>query len=56
VLAGQGHIIYDYGIPSRVARRLGNDKLVQRSVLLSPSGATSFSINQPIADFIWKHK
>ncbi|HEY9674234.1 MAG TPA: ChaN family lipoprotein [Waterburya sp.] len=56
VLAGQGHIIYDYGIPSRVARRLGKDKLVQRSVLLSPSGATSFSINQPIADFIWKHK
>lgn len=37
VLAGQGHIIYGYGIPSRVARRVQNKRLVQRSVLLSPA-------------------
>ena len=50
VLAGQGHIIYGYGIPSRVARRLNNKQLVQRSVLLSaPENAPA-----QIADFIWK--
>src|SRR4028118_1600443 len=27
VLAGTGHIIYGYGIPSRVARRLGSGKI-----------------------------
>jgi uncharacterized iron-regulated protein len=49
VLAGQGHIIYGYGIPSRVARR--SNKLVQRSVLLStPTELTN--TNCPIADFI----
>ena len=32
VLAGQGHV-YDYAIPSRVARRLNNQHLVQRSIL-----------------------
>ncbi|ARV60958.1 hypothetical protein BZZ01_22145 [Nostocales cyanobacterium HT-58-2] len=53
VLAGQGHIIYDYGIPSRVARRLKGEKFIQRSVLLSPPD----NINQPkqkkaIADFV----
>lgn len=36
VLAGQGHIVCGYGIPSRVARRLKDKKPVQRSVLLSP--------------------
>ncbi|NJR73533.1 MAG: ChaN family lipoprotein [Scytonema sp. CRU_2_7] len=53
VLAGQGHIIYGYGIPDRVARRLKDKKFMQRSVLLSPPEKT----NQPkekkaIADFI----
>jgi uncharacterized iron-regulated protein len=38
VLAGQGHIIHGYGIPSRVARRVQDKRLVQLcSVLLSPT-------------------
>ncbi len=53
VLAGQGHIIYGYGIPSRVARRLGNGNLVQRSVLLSPLEGTSSPTNKAVADFVW---
>jgi uncharacterized iron-regulated protein len=53
VLAGQGHIVYGYGIPSRVARRLNNKHLVQRSVLLNPSEDTQFSTDKPIADFSW---
>ena len=55
VLAGTGHIIYGYGIPSRVARRLGSGNLVQRSVLLSPPDGTSSPTNKPIADFVWEH-
>ena len=54
VLAGKGHIVYGYGIPSRVARRLGNNNLIQRSVLLSPSEGTSSPKNKPIADFVWE--
>jgi len=42
VLAGQGHIVYGYGIPSRVARRLNNKHLVQRSVLLNQASTASF--------------
>ena len=54
VLAGQTHIIYGYGIPSRVARRLNTQQLLQRSVLLtSPEGRPSYT-DQPIADFIWE--
>ncbi len=54
VLAGQGHIIYGYGIPSRVTRRLKSIK--QRSVLLSiPSGMTA-KTKKAIADFIYKGK
>ncbi len=34
VLAGKGHIIYGYGIPDRVARRLIGKSFIQRSVLL----------------------
>jgi len=50
VLAGQGHIVYGHGIPSRVQRRLKSIK--QRSVLLSvPSGVTS---KKTIADFIYQ--
>lgn len=52
VLAGQGHIVYGYGIPSRVARRI-SDKLVQRSVLLTPPEDAVANENEPIADFIW---
>jgi len=51
VLAGQGHIVYGYGIPSRVARRL-KGKLIQRSVLLSPPDEESASKDRAIADFI----
>jgi uncharacterized iron-regulated protein len=50
VLAGQGHIIYGYGIPSRVSRRLGG-QLNQRSVLLSPPNEDGESQGRA-ADFI----
>lgn len=52
VLAGSGHIIYGYGIPSRVERRL--NKLVQRSVLLSSPPYESTDSKNAIADFIWQ--
>ncbi len=55
VLAGQGHIVYSYGIPSRVARRLGSQKLMQRSVLLSPpQEAITGKDEVAIADFVFK--
>lgn len=54
VLAGKAHMIYGYGIPSRVTRRLGSGNLVQRSVLLSPPDGTSSPRNTPVADFIWE--
>ena len=53
VLSGQGHIIYNYGIPSRVARRM-NNKLVQRSILLSPPEDVSAIGGKTIADFVWQ--
>lgn len=52
VLAGQGHIIYGYGIPSPVARRLKAEKIIQRSVLLSPPNETQPKEKKAIADFI----
>ncbi|MDY7020234.1 MAG: ChaN family lipoprotein [Cyanobacteriota bacterium] len=52
VLAGRGHIVYNYGIPSRVERRLNN--LVQRSVLFSSTPEESSSKNPAIADYIWQ--
>ncbi len=52
VLAGQGHIIYGYGIPSRVERRLQGKKFTQRSVLLSPPEEAKEG-NKRIADFIF---
>jgi len=54
VLAGRGHIVYGYGIPSRVDRRLKDKQLVQRSILLSRPKDTSANTNKPIADFIWE--
>jgi uncharacterized iron-regulated protein len=53
VLAGQGHIVYGYGIPSRVARRLeGTMPLSQALVLLNPS--TEFQVGDgAIADYFW---
>ena len=56
VLAGQGHIIYNYGIPSRVAKRLQNKRLVQRSVLLSPPQEDLVDTHPPVADFVWQQK
>jgi uncharacterized iron-regulated protein len=52
VLAGAGHIIYGYGIPSRVERRLDNQKFTQRSVLLSPSEDATTGKTPKMADFI----
>lgn len=54
VLAGQGHIVYGYGIPSRVARRL-NPELVQRSVLLGVSPESQGEGEGAIADYFWPH-
>ncbi len=53
VLVGQGHIVYNYGIPSRVARRINNQQFNQSSVLLSSPQDEQTDINTPIADFIW---
>ncbi|MEM9504007.1 MAG: ChaN family lipoprotein [Cyanobacteria bacterium P01_E01_bin.43] len=53
VLAGNGHVIYGYGIPDRVARRLGDD-LTQQIVLLNPADfLTEASEAEAIADFFW---
>ena len=54
VLAGQGHIVYGYGIPSRVAPRLQGKQLIQRSVLLSLPEDFKKLTDKPIADFIWQ--
>jgi uncharacterized iron-regulated protein len=55
VLAGKGHIIYGYGIPSRVERRLGVGNVKARSVLFNSSENPLLSADRPIADFIWNH-
>ena len=57
VLAGEGHIIYNYGIPSRVQRRLSNLNLIQRSVIFQSKNEKSIESksDRPIADFILKH-
>jgi uncharacterized iron-regulated protein len=55
VLAGKGHIIYGYGIPSRVERRIKNKQIVQYSVLLSPAKDEPVDANKPIADFVWQN-
>ncbi|MEO1402815.1 MAG: ChaN family lipoprotein [Cyanobacteria bacterium J06635_1] len=52
VLAGEGHVIYDFGIPSRVERRLGSD-LIAHSVILNPSAQTLVEGEGAIADFFW---
>lgn len=54
VLAGQGHVVYGYGIPDRVARRLG-DELEQQIVLLNPPPTLEpeDAEGQPIADVFW---
>ena len=50
VLAGSSHIIYGYGIPKRVLRRLNQPKSIQKTVLLNLDA----DLQQPeLADFIW---
>ncbi len=56
VLAGKGHIVYDYGIPSRVQRRLNNQKLVHQTVIFQSPQQQPLSTDRSIADFIWKHE
>ncbi len=46
VLAGETHILYGYGIPSRVARRM--PQVAQASVLLAPEAETAEA-----TDFVW---
>lgn len=53
VLVGQGHIVYNYGIPNRVARRINKRQFSQSSVLLSSPQNEQTKIDTPIADFIW---
>ncbi|NET03706.1 MAG: ChaN family lipoprotein [Symploca sp. SIO2B6] len=55
VIAGQGHIVYGYGIPSRVARRF-NNQLQQRTVLLGASAQEQVQGEKKIADFFWPHR
>lgn len=52
MLAGQGHVIYGYGIPSRVQRRLGAD-VSQVSILLNPSEQFRNEGAGKIADHFW---
>ncbi|GAB4242510.1 MAG: ChaN family lipoprotein [Elainellaceae cyanobacterium] len=52
VLAGQGHVVYGYGIPSRVERRLGSE-VTQQSVLFSNSTSEFAGEAGTIADHIW---
>ena len=50
VLAGSSHIIYGYGIPDRVLRRLKEPRSIQKTVLLNLDA----DLQQPeLADFIW---
>jgi uncharacterized iron-regulated protein len=50
IIAGQAHIGYGYGIPSRVARRLAKIPTTQKSVILSSDEAWERSI----ADFLFR--
>ncbi|MBW4647735.1 MAG: ChaN family lipoprotein [Kastovskya adunca ATA6-11-RM4] len=54
VLAGQSHIAYGDGIPSRVERRINNPNLTQRSILLGASEELQVE-KKAIADFLWQH-
>ncbi|MGF1495225.1 MAG: ChaN family lipoprotein [Elainellaceae cyanobacterium] len=64
VLAGQGHIMYGYGIPSRVARRVESSpqwqgQFSQTTVLLNPSEDSreqrEAEDGTAIADYFWFH-
>jgi uncharacterized iron-regulated protein len=51
VIAGRSHIIYGYGIPDRVMRRMGKSKFSQKTVLLTHDNDL---IQPQPADFIWE--
>lgn len=53
VIAGRGHIIYDYGIPSRVARRLNTMQFTQRSLIFLQSPTPQ--MDDSLADYVWHH-
>jgi uncharacterized iron-regulated protein len=56
VLAGRGHIVYGYGIPDRVARRLAGTEFSQRSLLLHPpEDVVNAGVEDEtaIADYFW---
>lgn len=52
VLAGSGHVVYGYGIPDRVARRLG-ESLQQVKVLLNVPRDAQPQASDEIADVLW---
>ncbi|PSB58014.1 ChaN family lipoprotein [Chamaesiphon polymorphus] len=52
VIAGSSHIIYGYGIPDRVLRRVGGSKFTQKTVLLSLD--RDLLTSPKPADFIWE--
>ncbi|MBD2040931.1 ChaN family lipoprotein [Microcoleus sp. FACHB-672] len=57
VLAGQGHVIYGYGIPSRVERRMtgvAGKSFQQRLILLNSNSDFPVVSDKPVADFFWK--
>lgn len=55
VLAGQGHLIYGYGIPNRVARRMQRvKKFRQRLILLNPDETDMAHTEPAIADYFWQ--
>lgn len=54
VLAGAGHIIYGYGIPNRVARRIERNSFRQSSVLLGET--PTFDRQKSPADYFWQHQ
>ena len=56
VLAGKGHIIYSYGIPQRVARRLQNNNFQQTSVLLGDITEIEFREGKTPADYFWQYE
>lgn len=54
VIAGKGHIIYGYGIPSRVARRINTPDFLQHSLLFGIAEDGKLEGANKIADFFWE--
>ncbi len=52
VLVGEGHILYNYGIPDRVARRMNDKSFQQHSVRLGEADAFLTGEGEP-TDFVW---